>query len=71
QIRLFLFAGHGTTRGVLIYNYHMLHKQHEILECMKDARFSVFGVDASRKPSLTNQTPYTLAVTKETMRMLP
>lgn len=76
QLRLFLFAGHDTTTSVLVYAYHMLHKHPEILARVQEEQFSVFGPDISSvaaqlrdNPSLINQTPYTLAVIKETMRL--
>lgn len=76
QIRLFLFAGHDTTTSVLVFTFHMLSKHPEALEKLRKEHNEVLGPDASvagdilrEKPALINQTPYTLAVIKETMRL--
>jgi cytochrome P450 len=76
QIRLFLFAGHDTTTGSLVYTYHMLAKHPKVLRRVQEEHTSVFGPDARaagdrlrENPSLLNQLPYTLAVIKETMRI--
>ena len=76
QIRLFLFAGHDTTTGMLVYTYHMLSKYPEVLRRVQDEHTSVFGSNPNEagarlreNPSLINQLLYTLAVIKETMRM--
>jgi cytochrome P450 len=78
QIRLFLSAGHDTTTSVLVYVYHMLHKHPAIRTLMMSEHDSVFGPDLSTvaaqlrsNPTLINQTSYTLAVIKETMRLYP
>ena len=75
QIRLFLFAGHDTTTGMLVYTYHMLSKYPEVLRLVQEEHDAVFGPDPreagdrlKENPSLINQLPYTLAVMKETMR---
>jgi hypothetical protein len=76
QIRLFLFAGHDTTTGSLVYSLHMLAKYPEILRRVQEEHTSVFGPDPAEagdrlraNPALVNQLPYTLAVIKETMRI--
>jgi hypothetical protein len=76
QIRLFLFAGHDTTTGSLVYSLHMLAKYPEVLRRVQEEHTSVFGPDpketANRlreNPALISQLPYTLAVIKETMRI--
>jgi cytochrome P450 len=76
QIRLFLFAGHDTTTGSLVYSIHMLAKHPEVLRQVQEEHTSVFGPDPKeagkrlrKNPALINQLPYTLAVTKETMRI--
>jgi hypothetical protein len=76
QIRLFLFAGHDTTTGSLVYSLHMLAKYPEVLRRVQEEHTSVFGPDPAEagnrlreNPALVNQLPYTLAVIKETMRI--
>jgi cytochrome P450 len=76
QIRLFLFAGHDTTTGMLVYTYHMLSKYPEVLHLVQEEHDAVFGLNPreaedrlKENPSLINQLSYTLAVMKETMRI--
>ena len=76
QIRLFLFAGHDTTTGMLVFTFHILSKHPEVLRRVQEEHTSVFGPDPNavvnrlrEKPSLLHQLPYTLAVIKETMRI--
>lgn len=76
QIRLFLFAGHDTTTGMLVYSMHMLAKYPEVLRRVQEEHTSVFGPNPEEagarlreNSSLINQLPYTLAVIKETMRL--
>lgn len=78
QIRMLLVAGHDTTTSILVYAYHILHKNPEALEKMRKEHTRVFGPDLTRasallheKPSLLNNIPYTLGVIKETMRIFP
>ncbi|KAF2014334.1 putative cytochrome P450 [Aaosphaeria arxii CBS 175.79] len=78
QLRLFLFAGHDTVTSVLVYIYHMLYKHPEVRYHMCQEHEAVFGPNASNasnilraNPLLLNQTPFTLAVIKETMRLFP
>jgi cytochrome P450 len=78
QIRLFLFAGHDTTSSTLCYCYHLLSSHPKAMATLRAEHDRVFGTDLSKVPSLLmdnshllNQVPYTLAVTKETMRLFP
>ncbi|PYI11868.1 cytochrome P450 [Aspergillus sclerotiicarbonarius CBS 121057] len=78
QIRLFLFAGHDTTTGSLIYTYHFLSQHPDILRRLQDEHTMIFGEDPAsasallkQNPNLLNQLPYTTAVIKETMRLYP
>ncbi|KAH8730404.1 cytochrome P450 [Phaeosphaeriaceae sp. PMI808] len=78
QLRLFLFAGHDTVTRVLVYIYHLLYKHPDTLKRIRQERGDVFGQDPSesasrlrKNPKLLNQTPYTLAVIKESMRLFP
>jgi cytochrome P450 len=78
QIRLFLFAGHDSTSSTLVYAYHLLSKHPKALSRVREEHAKVFGDDPAvaaerlrQTPSLVNQTPYTLAVIKETLRLFP
>lgn len=77
QIRLFIFAGNDTTATALVYTYHMLSQHPYVLAKMRDEHDSLFGTDTNagdmlrEKPALINQTRYTLAVIKETLRLYP
>lgn len=78
QIRLFLFAGHDTTATVITWAYHYLAKHPEVLEKLRAEHDQVFGSDPTTvsetlrfSPQLLNSLPYTLAVTKELLRLSP
>jgi hypothetical protein len=76
RIRLFLFAGHDTTTGMLVYTFHMLSRHPDVLRRVQKEHDLVFGSDPEEagnslreRPSSLNQLAYTLAVIKETMRL--
>ncbi|KAL0937490.1 afln vera monooxygenase [Colletotrichum truncatum] len=76
QIRLFLFAGHETTSSTLLYCYHLLSKNQDVLSRVIAETTQVFGPnpaevqDKIRKdPQLLNKTTYTTAFIKEVLRI--
>jgi cytochrome P450 len=76
QLKIFMFAGHETTAGILCYLYHILCSNPTILDTMRREHDSVFGLDLAMTPAkiklnpiLLNQLPYTSAVIKETLRL--
>lgn len=80
QIRLFLFAGHDTTSGTMIYAYHLLATNPGCRARLRAEHDAVFGAgtDANRvgdllsdDPGLLNRLPYTTACVKETLRLYP
>jgi cytochrome P450 len=78
QLRLFLFAGHDSTASTITYCYHMLSKHPEAMKRVRAEHDEVFGTDLSTtsaqliaEPQKINLLPYTTAVLKEVMRLLP
>ena len=81
QIRLFLFAGHDSTASTIIYVFHLLSQYPEALAKIRQEHDKVLGASTSHysdtarrlasEPALANMLPYTLAVTKETLRLFP
>ncbi|KAK7937205.1 uncharacterized protein PG986_014073 [Apiospora aurea] len=80
QLRMFLYAGHDTTSSTLLYCYYLLSTHPEELEKVRTEQDEVFGRNISHQhlyeviakdPALLNQTPYTLVVIKEVLRLFP
>ena len=78
QIKLFLFAGYDTTSSTLCYMYYLLRKNPEVQKRLHAELDSVFGTDLTKtasliieNPHLLNKLPYTMAVTKESLRLFP
>ena len=78
QIKLFIFAGHGTTASTNCYVYHLLSRHPSALQRIHAEHDTVLGRDLSltaslitSTPHLLNQLPYTLAVIRETLRLFP
>ncbi|KAF2278808.1 cytochrome P450 [Westerdykella ornata] len=80
QLRMFLYAGHDTTSSTLLYCYLLLSQNPESLSKVREEHDAAFGKDFSvvhitrsieRDPTLLNRIPYTLAVTKEVLRLFP
>lgn len=74
----FIFAGHDTTAIALSFAFHFVQKHPQALEKMREEHDAVFGTDAAAAPSLLRQSPhllgslpYTTAVVKETLRLVP
>lgn len=78
QIRLFAFAGQGSTSSTICYLVHLLSTNPDTLAHIRAEHDSVFGTNLptvasalSQQPRLLNQLPYTIAVIKEAMRLFP
>jgi cytochrome P450 len=80
QLRMFLYAGHDTTSSTLLYCYLLLSRHPEVLEKVRKEHSEIFGANfsiedlaglISEDPTLLNHIPYTLAVTKEVLRLFP
>jgi cytochrome P450 len=80
HLRMFLYAGHDTTSSTLLYCYLLLSQHPEAMSMVRAEHDKVFGSDFSVEnvsetiaddPTLLNQTPYTLSVIKEVLRVLP
>jgi hypothetical protein len=74
----FLFAGHDTTATTITWAFHYLFKNPDALDKLRAEHDEVFGSDTTsvsealiRSPHLLNSLPYTLAVTKEVLRVSP
>lgn len=78
QIRLFAFAGQGSTSSTVCYLVHLLSTNPDTLARIRAEHDSVFGTNLStvastlsQQPRLLNQLPYTVAAIKEAMRLFP
>jgi cytochrome P450 len=80
QLRMFLYTGHDTTSSTLLYCLLLLSRHSEALAKVRAEHELVFGTDHSTDhllkriqtdPTLLNHLPYTLAVTKEVLRIFP
>lgn len=76
MIRLFLFAGHDTTSGAMIYVFHYLSLNPDCLSGFRAEHDNVMGVNRaeagdrlSEQRTLLNQLPYTTACIKEALRL--
>jgi hypothetical protein len=76
QMRLFLFAGNDTTSSTIVFAYHLLSKNPDILVKLRDEHDNVFGKDPSiaavqlkEDASLLSKCKLTQAVIKETLRL--
>lgn len=77
QMKTFLFAGHDTTSSTICYAYHLLSKHPACLQKLREEHDRVLGSVAQAPqrikddPYILNQLDYTLAVTKEVLRLWP
>jgi cytochrome P450 len=78
NMKIFVFAGHDTTSSTICYAYYYLTKYPETLAKIRKEHDEVFGPDPStvaeqlkRDPRLLNKLEYTLAVTREVLRIQP
>ncbi|TKA82843.1 hypothetical protein B0A55_00995 [Friedmanniomyces simplex] len=78
NMKTFIFAGHDTTSSTICYAYYYLGKNPGMLARIRKEHDDVFGTDPSTAGSqiresghLLNKLDYTLAVTREVLRMQP
>ncbi|CAK4031373.1 sterigmatocystin biosynthesis P450 monooxygenase stcS [Lecanosticta acicola] len=78
NMKTFIFAGHDTTSSVLCYAFYYLSQHPDILARIRREHDEVFGPDPDqvadklrKEPHLLNKLDYTLAVTKEVLRIQP
>ncbi|KAK8079740.1 Cytochrome P450 monooxygenase aflN [Apiospora hydei] len=78
NLKVFIFAGHDTTSSTICFSLYELSRHPEILAKVRQEHDEVFGADPLAAPAQLlehphkiNETPYTLAVIKETLRMYP
>lgn len=76
QIKNFMFGGHDTTSSTFCYVVHSLSKHPDALRKLRHEHDDVLGTDVSKTtdaikedPYLLNNLPYTVAITKEVLRM--
>lgn len=78
NLKVFIFAGHDTTSSTICFSLHELSRHPVFLAKVRQEHDDVFGADPLAAPAQLlehphkiNDTPYTLAVIKETLRMYP
>ena len=78
NVKTFIFAGHDTTSSTICYCYYYASKNSDILRKIRQEHDEVFGPDSSTvaqqlkdDPRLLNKLDYTLAVTREVLRIQP
>ncbi|KAK7956990.1 uncharacterized protein PG986_006212 [Apiospora aurea] len=78
NLKVFIFAGHDTTSSTICFSLYELSRHPEVLTKVRQEHDEVFGAEPLAAPALLlehphkiNETPYTLAVIKETLRMYP
>ena len=75
---LFLFAGHDTTATSITWAFYYLSRAPQVLEKLRAEHDEVFGPDPAvvrqallENPPLLNALPYTNAVIREVLRLVP
>ncbi|KAK5120427.1 hypothetical protein LTR85_006366 [Meristemomyces frigidus] len=78
NMKTFIFAGHDTTSSTISYAYYYLNKYPDTLARIRKEHDDVFGTDPNtvpeqlkQDPRLLNKLEYTLAVTREVLRLQP
>ncbi|KAI7514123.1 hypothetical protein KC331_g22556, partial [Hortaea werneckii] len=78
NMKTFIFAGHDTTSSTIVYAFYYLSKDPEALAKIRKEHDDVFGTDPEaaaeqlkQDPRLLNKLEYTLAVTREVLRLQP
>ncbi|KAI8948714.1 cytochrome P450 [Xylaria longipes] len=78
QLRMFFFAGYDSTSSTMISMCYLIWKHPEVLAKLRAEHDEVFGQNTEacpgkivECPSVLNSLPYTNAVIKESMRLLP
>lgn len=78
QIRLFIFVGHDSASSTICYCFYLLQSHPDAMAKLRAEHDAIFGLDIAKaadqireRPHLLNQMPYTTAIIKETLRLLP
>ncbi|KAK4629585.1 Cytochrome P450 monooxygenase [Fulvia fulva] len=78
NMKTFVFAGHDTTSSTICYALYYLSQNPDMLARIRQEHDDVFGPDVTKvgdqirkDPILLNKLDYTLAVTKEVLRIQP
>lgn len=78
NMRTFVFAGHDTTSSTICYAYYYLSRNPEMLQRIRKEHDDIFGPNPDdvaeqlkQEPHLLNRLEYTLAVTREVLRIQP
>lgn len=78
NMRAAFFVGYDSTASSILFCYYTLWKHPDVLARVRAEHDAVFASDIDsvprqiiEKPQILNALPYTLAVTKETMRLFP
>ncbi|KAH9894499.1 cytochrome P450 [Xylariomycetidae sp. FL2044] len=78
QVKTLIFAGHDSSSSTIAYAFYLLAQNPDAYEKLRAEHDEVLGTDIAESanqlksdPKILNRLPYTLAVIKETLRMLP
>lgn len=78
NMKTFIFAGHDTTSSTICYAFYYLSQSPDMLARIRKEHDDVFGSNPDevaarlrKEPHLLNKLDYTLAVTKEVLRIQP
>lgn len=78
NVKIFMLAGHDTTTATICYALEMLARHPRELKKLRSEHYSIFGKDLKdagdiikASPEKLNHLPFTLAVIKECLRLVP
>ncbi|PMD36237.1 cytochrome P450 [Hyaloscypha variabilis F] len=78
QVKTLIFGGHDSSSSIICYVYYLLNRNPKALAKLRQEHDEVLGKDVleagrmlKKDPTIINQLPFTLAVIKETLRILP